>query len=261
MNCRLSPPSHRPPTETPGASFDNHFFSFPLLPSPTPPSAPHHVRQIRLFRFPPSPCIGDGHTTTRAAPPPSPHHQHAPVKPPSWYKLLILMGNTIWPCGHFITTWRNTIQRSYCCQAYDCDQLGGSACSMSPLDTLQGDKKSKCHKQKPHQLHEQSFKHVQALSTSIAGEDSFLIFHSHFLFLPLDEHLQFLPQFLEGALQIHIPRSDPMESRNKAVQSASHLTRPPDYSEAPWNLQEGYAIVPWRGGLLLKLRRDKIRPW
>ncbi|ODM19086.1 hypothetical protein SI65_05703 [Aspergillus cristatus] len=137
----------------------------------------------------------------------------------------------------------------------------GISSSESPLDTSHGDKRSKSRKRKPHQSHEQSSKRVRGLSTSIAGEDSFSMLRSHFLSLPLDERLQFLPWLLEGALPCHIPRSDPMKSRNRDVRSASRFTHPPDYSEPHGSSRKG---MPWSReevDLLLKLRRDERRPW
>ncbi|EYE95585.1 uncharacterized protein EURHEDRAFT_377165 [Aspergillus ruber CBS 135680] len=103
----------------------------------------------------------------------------------------------------------------------------GISSSKIPLYTSHGGRKPKSRKLKPQQSHEQSPKWVRGLSPSIAGEDSFSVLRSHFLSLPLDECLQFLPWVLEGALSCHIPRSDSIPSGNRDVRSASPLTHPP----------------------------------
>ncbi|KAE8372394.1 hypothetical protein BDV26DRAFT_297917 [Aspergillus bertholletiae] len=67
---------------------------------------------------------------------------------------------------------------------------------------------SKHRKRKLRRPDEPSPKRVQGSNTSVTGGNSFAAFHTHFLSLPLDKRVQFLPWLLEGALPYHMPRPD-----------------------------------------------------
>lgn len=87
-------------------------------------------------------------------------------------------------------------------------------------------------------------------------KDSFTTLRSHFVSLPLDEHLQFLSWLFEGALPRCMSDSSPTREAGRS--------NPPHKIEQ--NQPEGSSRkgMPWSSeevDLLLKLRKDESRPW
>ncbi|BDD59387.1 hypothetical protein MAP00_004597 [Monascus purpureus] len=139
--------------------------------------------------------------------------------------------------------------------------VAGNPSSSNHLGPAHGGRQSKSLKRKPHRLDGQRPKRARDPQTSTAEGNSLAALHTHFLSLPLDKRLQFLPRLLEGALPHHMPMPDLLTTGNGDARSPRRLTQPSDGSEPHRSFRKG---MPWsleETELLLRLRRDEQRPW
>ncbi|RWQ95419.1 hypothetical protein C8Q69DRAFT_486494 [Paecilomyces variotii] len=136
--------------------------------------------------------------------------------------------------------------------SYDNTEADYPSCD-TPLGTSICGQQSKPRKRKLQKLDEQPSKRVRG---PMSGQEytSFPAFCTQFLFLSIDERLQFLSWLFEGALQRCISEYPPTASKQGEAPGASGMdVHGSSRKGMKWSVEES--------DLLLKLRRDEERPW